>query len=660
MAIANSTISHIQSEVTSSNFTLETNAHVFKMLTTNIYNDVILAGIRELFTNGIDGCQMGNLPIKLDVHVPTISDPAFSVRDYGVGISPEQMMSFYTTMGASNKRDSNAYNGQFGIGKLAPLAYATSFTVQSFYDSFVHEYLVSIDNGIPVIIKLSSKPTSEHNGLKVSYTVQPSDVEKFRQKMEYFYRFSNVKPNLSEPLDIDMTSKISISGTDWYIFDNPDTRHSDAYIVMANVPYKVSPYTYDMPQNSVITVPTGSVSITPGRETLNYDDKTDKTVKAAVDRMKAEVTTKANTDIALADTPWEQVFIANTYCSNFKSIITPKSLSINSNFQLRYGSTFLLADPANTSFFLADFNGSTTRKCQYFDLYRDTLFIKQDVPSKFVDALNKLPGSTYKKVIIKPTSNTLLAIEAMVPAADKWLDELGIPATQVYSISDYITETTKSAPTAKLANTVFQPTRLTGIYDGEVRKYKGDNISLTDNTQEYLYFEMKGNDILADSSTVLATVALAKHTNSLPIIGVPQKAIKQVETDPNFTLATDYFKALVPTLPTFKVHSLAAEEFLSRYPNAYTRLYPKDITDLRELAKAYTDTVTVTATFINRVNKYYNISSDTLTDVEQFNITSKYPLFSSIINDYTNRSKRDTLLKHYFALEQAYADNPPD
>ena len=658
MAIDHSTISHIQSEITSSSFTLETNAHVFKMLTTNIYSDVILAGIRELSTNAIDGCKAGNLPPKYDVHVPTISNPTFSVRDYGVGISPDQMMSFYTTMGASNKRDSNSYNGQFGIGKLAPLAYATSFTVKSYFDHEVHEYLVSIDNGIPVIIKLSNKPTTQPNGLEVSYLVQPADVAKFIKRMEFFYRFSDIKPNLSEPLDIDMTNLISISGNNWYIFENPDRYKSDAYVLMANVPYIVDSYKYNIPANCVISVPTGAVSITPGRESLNYDDKTKATLKAAVEALRKDVVAKVNLDLATATTPWEQSFIAKSYLKSFQDIIDVSKLTLDSNFAISHGATYL-SSPSYSPFFLANFNGSSTISSQSFTTYRDTTFVIQDIPSNFVTAFNSMGTSSYRMIVVKPTSNTLTAIESMMPSVNAWLNHLGIPKSSIYKASDYITKAVKSQPASKLANSIFQPTILLRKGSTLVKK-KDFNISLATNTEKYLYFEMKGNKPIDSEELILATLSLENYVPNVPvIIGVPQKVINKVKADTNFTYAKDYFQALLPTLPTYTAYSLEASNFLYEYiDSSYLEAghYTKDLADLATKAKHYTKDAKDLFD-LERICKYYPIKIDKLEDTSQFDISESYPLLRYIQLAHPN-AKRIKYLNHYLSLETNYASNP--
>ena len=96
-------------------FSIEANSVLFGMLTKNVYNDVILAGIRELSTNAIDAHIEAGIPnTPFEVHLPTPSEPTFSVRDFGAGLPEDKIISLFTVLGASTKRGSNAYNGAFG------------------------------------------------------------------------------------------------------------------------------------------------------------------------------------------------------------------------------------------------------------------------------------------------------------------------------------------------------------------------------------------------------------------------------------------------------------------------------------------------------------------------------------------------------------------
>ncbi len=154
--------------------------------------------------------------------------------DYGTGLSEDAIKTMYTTMGASTKRESNAYNGQFGIGKLAPLAYTSSFTIDSYYNAIHYVYLITLKDGIPVYTLLSSTATSEPNGLKLTLSVRTQDIHLFHDRAKNLYKYFDLKPLLNIELDIStpLASKLC---DDWYFHDDGYR----SYVLMANVRYQI-------------------------------------------------------------------------------------------------------------------------------------------------------------------------------------------------------------------------------------------------------------------------------------------------------------------------------------------------------------------------------------------------------------------------------------
>ena len=115
MAIVTSNTTHVDTtNLNSTAFSIQADAALFSVLTQKIYTDTILAPMREWSTNAIDACIEAGVVPHFEVHVPTPADSTFSVRDYGTGLSQEQILNLFTVVGASTKRDSNDYNGQFG------------------------------------------------------------------------------------------------------------------------------------------------------------------------------------------------------------------------------------------------------------------------------------------------------------------------------------------------------------------------------------------------------------------------------------------------------------------------------------------------------------------------------------------------------------------
>ena len=194
-------------------FTIETNGSMVKMLTGKVYTDTILAPMRELSTNAVDACKMANKEINYDVHLPTLEEPYFSVRDYGTGLEKHDLTNLFCTIGASTKRNSNKTNGTFGIGRVSPLAYADAFTVESHINDKYYSYMIAHDEtGGLKAVELADTNSTEENGLKVSFNVHLDDISKFEETGIKLYRHFKVKPNLNKQLDLKQNITLELMG----------------------------------------------------------------------------------------------------------------------------------------------------------------------------------------------------------------------------------------------------------------------------------------------------------------------------------------------------------------------------------------------------------------------------------------------------------------
>src|SRR6476660_5010943 len=90
-------------------------AHIMSVLT-NLYSDAIMAVIREYSTNALDAHRESGLHMPITVCVPTTLRPTFSVEDFGVGMSTDQLLNLYSSYGASTKRETNEQTGMLGLG----------------------------------------------------------------------------------------------------------------------------------------------------------------------------------------------------------------------------------------------------------------------------------------------------------------------------------------------------------------------------------------------------------------------------------------------------------------------------------------------------------------------------------------------------------------
>src|SRR5688572_5220957 len=91
-----------------SNFQIETNALSFQILSADLYSDRIGSLTREQTTNCADDHRLIRQARPFDVHLPNNFEDVISVRDYGPGLSQEEIIDIYAVYFKSSKRDSNA------------------------------------------------------------------------------------------------------------------------------------------------------------------------------------------------------------------------------------------------------------------------------------------------------------------------------------------------------------------------------------------------------------------------------------------------------------------------------------------------------------------------------------------------------------------------
>lgn len=86
------------------------------LLTSNLYSKPLESFLRETIANAYDShIEAGSDEYILLVITRTgYNEFTISVRDYGVGLSPERFDQIYKNIGSSTKRDSNDYIGAFG------------------------------------------------------------------------------------------------------------------------------------------------------------------------------------------------------------------------------------------------------------------------------------------------------------------------------------------------------------------------------------------------------------------------------------------------------------------------------------------------------------------------------------------------------------------
>ena len=110
-------------------FTIKPNGKAFRTLIDGLYSNKVQVVIRELCANAPDSHIDAGQVKPFKVSIPTALDAVFRVRDFGTGLTHEQVMKLYTTIFESTKEETNEQTGQLGLGSKSPFAYTDSFQV---------------------------------------------------------------------------------------------------------------------------------------------------------------------------------------------------------------------------------------------------------------------------------------------------------------------------------------------------------------------------------------------------------------------------------------------------------------------------------------------------------------------------------------------------
>ncbi len=244
MAIINTTP---QNEAIMSNvgeigeFRIRNSAKAFNILSSGLYANKVRAIIRELSCNAVDShIAAGKQGTPFDVHLPNTLEPWFSIRDYGTGLTHDQVTSIYTTYFESTKTNSNEFIGALGLGSKSPFSYTDNFTVTAVKDGVKGIYTAFInEQGVPSIALMMSEDTDEPSGVEVKFSVNDRyDFSKFADEARTVYTYFALRPVVTgssnfQFRDVEYDTKDIVSGVHSY----KDGRRSVA--IMGNIAYPI-------------------------------------------------------------------------------------------------------------------------------------------------------------------------------------------------------------------------------------------------------------------------------------------------------------------------------------------------------------------------------------------------------------------------------------
>lgn len=303
-------------------FSIAATGKAFRNLMDGLYSRKYEAIVREICTNAQDSHIAAGTPArKFLIQLPKILKPIFLVRDYGVGMSHQQVMDRYSVLFDSTKDKSNLENGMLGLGSKSPFAYTDGFTLRCWDGQSVRTYTAFLgEGGVPQISLAGSVPSSEPRGVEVSFAVKREDFGQFETALLRVLKgFAHFPEGTPEDILESLAQQPSRYGDGWAIMPNNWIRGGDkVYALQGCVLYPVEfgrletndgdleNISYSLKGTIVLDFPIGSLSFTPGRETLTYDETTVAALQSHWRRFRADIDRLFEENFADCTTDWER------------------------------------------------------------------------------------------------------------------------------------------------------------------------------------------------------------------------------------------------------------------------------------------------------------------------------------------------------------------
>ena len=330
-------------------FKIKASAKAFNILSSGLYANKIRAIIRELSCNAVDShVAAGKTETPFDVHLPNSLEPWFAIRDYGTGLSHDQVTNIYTTYFESTKTASNEFIGALGLGSKSPFSYTDNFTVTAIQDGKKGIYTAFINgDGVPSIALMMTEDTDEPSGVEVKFSVNETyDFSKFRDEARQVYTYFKLKPVVSGYKDftfnlVDYESQNIVPGV------HAQRGGHNSKAIMGNIAYPIDVPNADKVLGDLrgllgcaleMHFGIGELDFQASREGLSYIPSTIDAIKAKLEAVNAALTVVLAKEADDISNPWERaLFLKNKRDSALWSAAVIKYVTDNATPLINLG-----------------------------------------------------------------------------------------------------------------------------------------------------------------------------------------------------------------------------------------------------------------------------------------------------------------------------------
>jgi hypothetical protein len=460
--------------------------YIFDILRNKLYSDKIMAVVREYSTNAADANVEAGVSEPIVITSPSSMSPHFKVRDFGGGLSEDDVRNVYCMYGRSTKRNSNDFTGQLGLGSKSGFSYGDSFTITSFHNGLKTVYSAYIDETkLGSIAKLMETPTSERNGIEITIPVKKNDISVFKSRIATAIKHFKIKPQVIGSIDEDRI-EVLFSGNGWSIM-KPQGSYSyqpSAVAIMGNIGYRIDPaQVYPDHSSNYWSVKDkglkfilgstslefgiGELSIAASREDLEYNSVTIKAIKSKAEKAFNEYVNSLQHEIDKCKNGFEvrifchKVDLAcnNGYWADVSGNLTWKGKKVPSR-------VIPLCPGMNIDAYMST-DGLKSKRTTLttititHDLSKPDLMYYCDDPAKSTIKAQYLAKSNPGKNVFLFKTKSYVNTEGEAINGEDWFDMYDFPKSLLNNISSVTVPATQRA---KPVNRVTRDKGLLGVY----------------------------------------------------------------------------------------------------------------------------------------------------------------------------------------------------
>lgn len=577
------TLSNVENQ---DQFRIKNSPKAFSILSSGLYSNKIRAIIRELSCNAADSHAEAGQSCSYTVHLPTALEPWFSIRDYGTGLTHDQVINIYTTYFESTKTGSNDFIGALGLGSKSPFSYTDNFTVIAIRDGIRGIYTAYIsDQGVPSIAQMFTEETDDPAGVEVKFAVESGDFGSFKTEAQHVYRTFTMRPDITGNhdfvfLDYDYDEKDIIPGV--HLYNNPGWSKTSVAI-MGNVAYPIDKqvmaqslpselaYLFDK-CDLMLEFNIGELDVQASREGLSYIPLTVKSITNKLQQLHDHIYAEIEREAQSITSDWERaIYLLGKSSSSLWSTVVNDYIrqnyqdhaiySTNRNAGSHYGgSPFFLIKPQLLDelcgryhvSFNAFYVDKTWRSgiARAHDFRGNEKITVHDRVQIVVNDTNRGAMSRAKEYVkgkmmqdqLSPNVCFVLSKVNKDTDADfaGFLRDLGDPdSSRIILASDFKTPPKRSkakSSTDLSQNRVMIAPPEFDTWDTQVL------LSDCSDTDTYYYMPLSGHEILSKIKDIRKAYHMISYFENkiVTIYGVRKNAIKAVESLSNWIMVDDY------------------------------------------------------------------------------------------------------------------------